>query len=257
MRISDNIHISTIDYPGEICTMLYTVGCNLRCHYCHNKPLVFGTVNCIEIPELFKRLKAQKEFTPFITITGGEPTIQRDIISFIRKLKDRGFFVKLDTNGLQYNTLRHLVNHQLVDYIAMDLKTELCSYARPGICGTRKDTNRKSHPYPALSDWHGSVEQRNLRLREVLLESMHILESSTIPHEYRTTCCKDVTSPTEIAGIADDLEGVYNEERSAYPTWFIQRATIEDKSKEYTEEELREIVRALTIQNYKFPIVYR
>ena len=121
-----------VDYPGKVAATIFTAGCNFRCPYCHNPELV--------LPELIKKQPkiTEKEILEFleerqkllegVCITGGEPTIQSDLIDFIKKVKDLGFLVKLDTNGSCPNVLNSLIEGKLIDYIAMDIKAPKQKY---------------------------------------------------------------------------------------------------------------------------------
>jgi len=127
MKIGGFVKQSLIDYPGKIAAVIFTMGCNFRCFYCHNKSLVY--------PELFhfneelseegviNYLKLHKSWLDAVVITGGEPTIQNDLIAFIHKIKKFDFSVKLDTNGSNPILLKRIIDLNIVDYIAMDIKT--------------------------------------------------------------------------------------------------------------------------------------
>ena len=122
---------STIDYPGMLCSVLFTSGCMFRCHYCHNSELVFSTKNaCIDQlitdhfniseEEMLDILLKRKNFVSAVSITGGEVTLNKDIIMFVDALKDNGFKVKIDTNGTNPNIIKKLLPK--LDFIAMDVK---------------------------------------------------------------------------------------------------------------------------------------
>jgi pyruvate formate lyase activating enzyme len=113
---------SLIDYPDVVASVLFTVGCNLRCPYCHNGELVHGyTGPFLEADEVLESLIERKRYVDSVVITGGEPTIQADLPEFLAKLKEHGFSVKLDTNGFNPETLEACLPY--LDYIAMDIKT--------------------------------------------------------------------------------------------------------------------------------------
>lgn len=118
---------SLIDYPGRVSSILFTPGCNLRCPYCQNWRIVVNPQPpFLSEDEVLKILESRKKFIDAVVITGGEPLIHKDLPAFIRKLKDRGFTVKLDTNGFFPKMLEQCLNH--VDYIAVDVKTSLEKY---------------------------------------------------------------------------------------------------------------------------------
>jgi len=113
---------SLIDFPGRIATVLFTPGCNLRCPFCHNWRLVLEPKGPFLSEEnVFQILESRKRFVDAVVITGGEPTMHPDIPQFLKKLKQRGFAVKMDTNGFFPGVLRECLPY--LDYIAMDVKT--------------------------------------------------------------------------------------------------------------------------------------
>ncbi len=126
-----------VDYPGKVAATVFLGGCNMRCPYCHNPGLVFKTAERISEESVLKTLFENKKWIDAVCITGGEPTIQVDLPSFARKLKDMGFLVKLDTNGTNLGMLSELLNAKLLDYIAMDIKGAPEDYGKS--CGVKVD----------------------------------------------------------------------------------------------------------------------
>jgi len=124
---------SLIDYPGKIVATIFTVGCNFRCPFCHNPELVLPEQ--VENQPLFSEekffsfLAKNKKLLDGICITGGEPTVQNDLIDFIRRIKKEGYLVKLDSNGSKPEILKELLENNLVDYLAMDIKTSPQKYS--------------------------------------------------------------------------------------------------------------------------------
>lgn len=122
---------SLLDFPDRIATVLFTPGCNLRCPYCHNWRLVLEPKPPFLSEEtVFQILKSRRRYIDAVAITGGEPTIHRDIPQFLRKLKEEGFAVKLDTNGFFPSVLEECLPY--VDYVALDVKTSAEKYALLG-----------------------------------------------------------------------------------------------------------------------------
>lgn len=128
MEISGFIKNSFVDYPANIACVVFTAGCNMNCWYCHNHNLISQKYGEIEEDYVFDFLKERKGFIDGVVITGGEPTLQPDLENFIEKIKKLGFKVKLDTNGTNLNVLKNLVEKNLIDYVAMDIKAPLEKY---------------------------------------------------------------------------------------------------------------------------------
>ncbi len=121
---------SLIDYPKKIAAIVFTHGCNFRCHYCHNPELVTGAEKIADENAILDFLDTRKGKLDGIVVTGGEPCLQKDLPDFLEKLKDKGFDVKLDTNGSRFDMLENVVLKGLVDYIAMDIKAPLTKYKK-------------------------------------------------------------------------------------------------------------------------------
>ena len=130
MKIGGFVKNSFVDYPGKIACTIFTVGCNMRCWYCHNSHLFNKQKNLISEEEIFEFLQTHKDFLDGVVISGGEPTLQPDLIDFIKKIKFFGNDVKLDTNGTNFDVLDHLIKEKLVDYVAMDIKAPIEDYEK-------------------------------------------------------------------------------------------------------------------------------
>jgi len=126
---------STIDYPGKLSQVLFTSGCNFRCKFCHNPELIQIKNKGIDVDEILKGLKSKAEsgWCEGICISGGEPTINKDLPEIIKKIKKMNLAVKLDTNGTNPEMLKFLLENKLVDYVAMDIKSRKEKY--PEIVG--------------------------------------------------------------------------------------------------------------------------
>lgn len=168
MRIGGLTKHSFIDWEGKTTAVVFTKGCNFRCGYCHNPELVYPELmkRSEDIPEteIFDFLKTRKNWLDGIVISGGEPTVQKDLKDFIVKIKKMGFAVKLDTNGSSPSILKDLLNAGLLDYVAMDIKTilEIDEYQK--IC---------------------SIKDPQLLLK--IENSIEILRKSGIDYQLRTT----------------------------------------------------------------------
>jgi pyruvate formate lyase activating enzyme len=136
--------LTLIDYPGKVAATVFTVGCNFRCPFCHNPELVFpdfgGATGAVSEKEFFDFLKIRQGKLDGVCITGGEPTIQKDLLDFMKKIKDLGFLVKLDSNGTRPDVLKKAYDNNLVDFVAMDIKNCPEKYDRTN--GTETDIER-------------------------------------------------------------------------------------------------------------------
>ena len=177
MKIGGLNKFSLSDFPGRVAAVVFTQGCNFRCPYCHNGSLVpRNTQNHSLIPEerLLQFLKAHRDQLDGVVISGGEPTIQADLFSFIQRLKAEGFLVKLDTNGSRPHVLHQLLKGKLLDYMAMDIKAPLDIYDR--LSGVRTPINR-------------------------IRESIELIARSNVAHEFRTTVVEPLLSPEDVESI--------------------------------------------------------
>lgn len=175
--------LTLIDYPGKIATTVFTAGCSFRCPFCHNPGLVDSrqfTVHGKLEKEFFDFLKKRKGKIEGVCITGGEPTIQKDLIGFIKKIKKLGFLVKLDTNGARPDVLRKVIKENLVDFIAMDIKNQLKNYDKT--TGVKGDKER-------------------IKL------SVDLIMNSGIPYEFRTTVVPGIHSEKDFEEIAKWIKG--------------------------------------------------
>lgn len=175
--------LTLIDYPGKIATTVFTVGCSFRCPFCHNPELVLKSHPVAQEDlekEFFKFLKTRKGKLEGICITGGEPTIQPDIINFIKKIKTLGFLIKLDTNGTRPDVLKKLLDLKLLDFVAMDIKNQLKGYDKT--VGVKSDKKR-------------------IKL------SVDLIRNSRIPYEFRTTVVPGIHTEKDFKEIAAWLKG--------------------------------------------------
>ncbi len=192
MTIAGFQPLSLLDYPGKSCSIVFTQGCAFRCPYCHNPELIPSTkpVSAVAEEHVLKYLEDHKKMLDGVCITGGEPTLQRDLPAFIRKIKSLGMLVKLDTNGIHPTMVKELIDEHLVDYFAMDLKHTWEKY---------QDVIRVG----------GSQTVENCR------ETFTIIQESGVDHEFRTTICPGVHAETdffEMAGYLKDGETYFIQE---------------------------------------------
>jgi len=180
--------MTLIDYPGKIAATVFTVGCNFRCPFCHNPELVLSTQLSVhsksrseeQVKSFFEFLKTRQGKLDGICITGGEPTLQPDLVEFITRIKKMGFAVKLDSNGTRPDTLKELFDKRLVDYVAMDIKASQENYEKA--CGIKLDLER-------------------IKL------SVDLIKNSGVDYEFRTTIVPGLHTEEEFKKVAEWLNG--------------------------------------------------
>ena len=177
MKFSGLQKVSLIDYPNKVASVLFTPGCNLRCGFCHTwriavdpKPPFLQEAVALEI------LERRKKYVDAVVVTGGEPTMHKELPKFLAKLKERGFQVKLDTNGFYPEVLEECL--QSVDYVALDVKTSLEKYKQLGT----KDTFG-------------------------LMRTVEILKTGKVPYEFRTTVVPELVTSEDITCIGMMVKG--------------------------------------------------
>ncbi len=119
---------SFIDYPGKIASVIFMAGCNMRCHYCHNPQLFNKEENIIPFEEVLSYLNLNKKMLDGVVITGGEPTLDENLNKIITQIKEQGLAVKLDTNGTNPEVVKNLIESELIDYVALDIKSTITKY---------------------------------------------------------------------------------------------------------------------------------
>src|SRR3989338_8960504 len=130
MKIAGIQKMTLIDYPDKIACTFFTFCCNFKCGYCHNPELVIrkGIINNYPIEECLDFLKRKRKYLDGVCITGGEPLINHDIKDFLFKIKKMGYLIKIDTNGSNPDRLKEIIDEKLVDYVAMDIKSDKEKY---------------------------------------------------------------------------------------------------------------------------------
>ena len=124
MNIQGILKMTLLDFPGKVACTIFTGGCNFRCPFCHNAPLVLPELfdEPLNIDEIFSFLEKRRGLLDGVCLSGGEPLMQPDTKNFLKKVKDMGYLVKLDTNGFYPDKLKEIVSSGIVDYVAMDIK---------------------------------------------------------------------------------------------------------------------------------------
>lgn len=172
MDIYGLLKLTLLDYPGKVACTVFTGGCNFRCPFCHNTPLVEksdGTI--MSEDEFFNFLSKRKGILDAVCISGGEPLLQNDIITFMQKVKELGFQIKLDTNGSFPKRIMNVTKSGFCDYIAMDIKNSPALYSLTA----GSDVNMPD-----------------------IIESIEHIKNCGIDHEFRTTVVKDFHSEDSI-----------------------------------------------------------
>ncbi len=207
-----------LDYPDKVAATIFTIGCNFRCSFCHNPDIVKGIARVIAVDDVLSFLKKRKSLIDAVCITGGEPTVQGGLRSFVKKIKELGLLVKLDTNGSRPEILEKLLEEKMIDYIAMDIKAPWENYSKV-VC-------RK-------------VDLDNFK------KSVTIILKSGLPHEFRSTVLPALHSREDIISMATQIKGA--------DKYFLQQFQASKKlvnpnfvvESTYTKKELNEIVQEI------------
>jgi len=207
-----------LDYPEEVSAIIWTVGCNFNCPFCYNKDLVKGNITEISEDEVISFLDKRKKMLDGLVISGGEPLLQKDLKSFCKKVKKLGYLIKIDTNGTFPDKLKELIDENLVDYIAMDIKAPAKKYEK--LAGKKTDTKK-------------------------IAKSIKIIQGSGVDYEFKTTFVPGLLKKEDIIEIAKELKG----SKKYYLQQFkndvdLISDTIMDKNpypSEFLEETLNEI----------------
>ncbi len=172
-----------LDYPGHVAATVFTGGCNFKCPFCHNGSLVLNpsALEKYSEEEVFSFLKKRKNVLKGVCITGGEPTLQPDLPAFIRQVKALGYQIKLDTNGYNPEMLRQLLEEQLLDYAAMDIKN----------CKEKYEVTAGLHPFAI----------------EKIEQSVKLLLGAEIEYEFRTTVVKEFHTQEDLEKLVNWLKG--------------------------------------------------
>ncbi len=218
MQIGGFQKTSLIDYPKHLSAIIWTVGCNFRCPFCYNRELVFGGASLTPEKEIINYLKKRQGILEALTITGGEPTLQKDLKDFIKKVKKLNYLIKIDTNGTNPNILKELLDENLIDYVAMDIKASKGKYSV--LAGTE-------------------VNLKNIE------KSVKIIKKQAPDYEFRTTIVPDLLRKKDIIDIAEWLKGSerYILQQFQKPSDLINKNfnKLKPHKKEFFKEILKEI----------------
>jgi pyruvate formate lyase activating enzyme len=224
MKFSGLQKVSLIDYPNKVASVLFTPGCNLRCGFCHNwRIAVDPKPPFLQEAVALRILESRKKYVDAVVVTGGEPTMHKELPKFLAKLKKRGFQVKLDTNGFYPEVLEECL--QSVDYVALDVKTCLEKYKQLGT----KDTVG-------------------------LMRTVEMLKTGKVPYEFRTTVVPELVTVEDVRCIGEIVKGA---KTHAFQQ-FTPQDTLDKKFaalKPYAAETITEF--AESMKNYVENVILR
>lgn len=217
--------MTLIDYPGQLAAIVFTKGCNFRCHFCYNPLLVWPdretdekkyekTYPRITEDEFFLFLESRRGKLDGVVITGGEPTMHRDLPEFIKKIRALGYKIKLDTNGTNPEAVKNLLAANLLDYIAMDLKASFDKYEQ--VVGIKVNC-------------------------QDLEKSVKIITTSGLPHEFRTTVVPGLHQLADFEAMGEIIKGA--------DAWYLQKFKSDtelvdrdlEKQASFTDKEMEEM----------------
>ena len=221
LTIKGFVDVSLVDWDGKISSVVFLPNCNLRCPFCQNAKLVLHPeeLPTISFEEITERLAKIKKWIDGVVITGGEPTLHLDLPLFCRKLKDLGFKVKLDTNGTNPRVLQKLIEEELIDYVALDVKAPLNEQKYSEATGVKTE-----------------------KLLKEIINSINLLQNGKVDYEFRTTVVPTFHTAEDMVEIAKSIEGAklfvlqqFNPDNTLDPKL--------GKVEPYSREELEEIAK--------------
>jgi len=223
MKILGLQKLSLIEYPDRISAVIFLGGCNLRCQFCYVPHLVLPEEmkrqKEISQEEIFSFLNERKNFLDAVAITGGEPTINKDLPDFIKKIKEIGYLVELETNGTNPEMVRFLIDSNLVDYVAIDIKHRLDNFEK----------------YKEIT---GGVMTKEMF--ENIKKSIEILISGKIDYQFRTTITKEFHKKEDLLEICKEISGA----KIYYLQNYFKNKTISGKTfTPFEEKEIEEIIK--------------
>jgi pyruvate formate lyase activating enzyme len=218
MKIKGFIKNTFIEYPGKIAAMIFLPSCNFRCSFCFNPELVSDSdkLKDIDEKEVFDFLEKQKKWVDGLVISGGEPTLHKELPDFIKKIKAMGYLVRIYTNGTNPEMLKQLINEKLIDSIAMDIKAQLTE-----------------ENYEAVTNVKGILEN--------VKKSISLIMNSSLEYEFRTTVVPSLHSENDIEEIARYIKGA----NLFVLQKFLPENALDEKLKELktqSDEEMEKLV---------------
>ena len=223
------IDMSLIDWDGKVCSVIFLPGCNFRCGFCHNSPIIVNPHLLLQFSfeGVLEYMTEHRDFIDGLVITGGEATLHPELPEAIKIVKEKGFLVKLDTNGSNPNMLEKLLKEKLIDFVAMDLKAPLIPALYLKTINIFSEVDLEGKPPETLTD--------------KIKKSLSLLKSASIGYELRTTVVPTFIDEGEIFAMAQSLQGM----KKWVLQQFVPRETL-DKNlsdiKPYSEAKMREFV---------------
>lgn len=180
MNIGGFQKLSLLDYPNKISAIIWTTGCNLLCPYCYNKELFSKDIKLIEEEKVINFLKNRIGKLDALSISGGEPLLQKNISNFLKKIKELDYKIKIDTNGTFPKKLKNIIDENLVDYISMDIKAPKLKYN--SLCGKKVNIDN-------------------------IQKSIDIIFNSSKEYEFKTTIIPNLLDKNDLINIAKWIKG--------------------------------------------------
>lgn len=228
MKIAGYIKTSVIEWPEKIVSVIFVPGCNFRCPFCHNADLVKKhNLTFIKEEEVFADLKRRKKWIDGVVISGGEPTLQKDLDSFLNRLRQMGLKTMVETNGSQPKIIAGLIDSKLLDYIAIDVKGPFEEYP--------KYTNLKSQ-------------------RSNIESSIKLILNSGVDFEFRTTVVPGLHNERILIQMAKELKSLINDCKSRIKnfSWFLQNFQPKncldpefEKRKPFSQKEVQKFLKVV------------
>jgi pyruvate formate lyase activating enzyme len=229
MKLGGVEQLTLIDYPGKVAATVFTLGCNFRCPFCYSTELVMPKKiekqPTISEEDFFEFLEKRKGRLEGVVICGGEPTIHQDLPIFARKIKEKGFLVKLDSNGSNPNMLEKLIKEKLIDYVAMDVKG----------------------PKEKYKIMTGLNEGWTDNLMGKIEKSIKVLKKGSIDYEFRTTVVPDILKKEDLLKISSWIKGAkkyylqnYRAQKETINPDFMEKQPYEESFLEEVREEIKD-----------------
>jgi pyruvate formate lyase activating enzyme len=234
MDIRGYLQTSVNEWPGKLAAVVWVPGCNFRCPFCQNRDLVLNPQKLPQISEkkILADLKKRKKWIDAVVVTGGEPTLQEDLSGFLSRCKRVSFLTMIETNGTRPEIIAKLLDDQMIDRIAMDIKVLLDDKSYNKACGVKCDL-------------------------KTIKKSIKLILNSGIDFEFRTTVVPTFHTKENLVKLARQLKGLYQRPKTKdqRPIWFLQQFVPQncldpafEKIKPYSKKEMKEIL--LAVQKY-------